>query len=232
MSGQAAHTDHQRPSRASGRVRAGLVGQRGLEHLQARDVRERAQLRRVVLEARLWRDVWSGAPAEVDGRQDQAWFGQQDGPDRHPPPAYRRGVAPQARVPRDERDPLGGPQGGQCEPLAGYAGSAQAQDGRSGGAGEQPSRDMPSACPAGQWMARMIWAMTTKQEDCRMASSKATLSGLTHVRSKTSPKHRRSRLPNRGHPHTRRVCRRLWLSNWKRTYKDQAIAALSALRVR
>jgi transposase, IS5 family len=37
-----------------------------------------------------------------------------------------------------------------------------------------------------------------------VASSKATLRGLTHVRSKTSPKDRRSCLPNRGHPHTRR----------------------------
>ena len=31
---------------------------------------------------------------------------------------------------------------------------------------------------------------------------KATLRGLTHVRSKTPPTNRRFRLPNRGHPHT------------------------------
>ena len=66
--------------------------------------------------------------AETQGRA--VAFGQQDGPDGHPPPSDSRG---------HERNPLGGSQGRQYKPLAGCAGGAQAQDGRGSRAGEQDS---------------------------------------------------------------------------------------------
>jgi hypothetical protein len=68
----------------------------------------------------------------LHGRKVQAGFGQQDGADRHPPAPDRR---------RDERDPPGGPQGRQFEPLAGRSGGTQAENGRGRRAGEQDGSD-------------------------------------------------------------------------------------------
>jgi len=62
--------------------RATLIGMiryrrgRGRLRTGSRYVRQRAQLRRVVPKARLGREAWPGASAEVDGRQDQARLGQ------------------------------------------------------------------------------------------------------------------------------------------------------------
>ena len=53
-----------------------------------------------------------------------------------------------------------------------------------------------------------MWARPSEQHDPPVASSKATLRGLTHLRSKTPPNRRRSRSPNKGHPHTPRRSRR------------------------
>ena len=76
--------------------------------------------------------AWLGAPTKVHWRQDQVGLGQQNGPDRHPPLIDRW---------RDERHPLGCPQGWQREPLAGNACDAQAKDGRGRCVGEQDGPD-------------------------------------------------------------------------------------------
>lgn len=74
----------------------------------------------------------SRAAVAIHGRQGQAQLRQQDGADRYPTAAHRRG---------HERDPLGGSQGREHEPLARDPRHAQPEDGRGGRARQQDGAD-------------------------------------------------------------------------------------------
>ena len=90
------------------------------------------------------------ATAEVHRRQDQARLSEQDGPDRHPPPADRRRVAPKARVIRWVVRKGGSTNRWLAALVA-----------------RKPK--MVAAVALANKMARMIWAMTKRQENYRIA---------------------------------------------------------------